>query len=67
MKITAKNIILMIHNKPAQTFQFVTILSLNQVNAFINSGSDTFTTEQVNDLLDYLLTIGNIHEPGVIS
>lgn len=53
-KLSLRNIILMVNNKPSEEYQFVKILSLSEVNRYIVNCQSVYTVEQVNDLVEYL-------------
>jgi hypothetical protein len=59
-KISTKNILLMMHNKPNHEFQYVKILSLDEINRFITNSTPIFSSQQVEEIVDYLTDIGNI-------
>lgn len=59
-KISLRNILLMIHNRPNKEFQHVKILSLKEINRYIANSPPIFSTKQVDEIVDYLRYIGNI-------
>ena len=52
-KISPKNIILMLHNKPHQEFQYVKILELSEINSYITGGQPIFSEDNLDDLVTY--------------
>ncbi len=53
-KISPKNIILLMNHKPAEEFQYVKILSLNEINRYITYGNAVFSNTEVDELVNYL-------------
>ena len=52
-KISPRNIILMIHNKPHQDFQYVNILTLPEIRNHITFGENKFSVDQVDQLVRF--------------
>ncbi|MDD4902332.1 MAG: nuclease-related domain-containing protein [Patescibacteria group bacterium] len=53
-KISPKNIILLMNHKPSEEFQYVKILSLNEINRHIIYGNKVFSNTEVDALVKYL-------------
>jgi hypothetical protein len=56
-KIPIKSLIVMINNKPAAEFQYVKVLTLNELLGYIKHFKPSLTTEGVQEIADYLLKI----------
>lgn len=53
-KISPKNIILLMNHKPIEEFQYVKILSIEEVNGYITYGSNIFSKTEIDSLVEYL-------------
>lgn len=56
-QIPIRNIIVMINEKPKEYFQYVKILSLNELNGYISHFESVFDEEEVKNLSDHLRMI----------
>jgi hypothetical protein len=56
-KIPVKNIIVLINSKPTEEFQYVKILSLNELVGYINYFKPIFSLNEVSQMADNLLKI----------
>ncbi|MGC9781291.1 MAG: NERD domain-containing protein [Candidatus Heimdallarchaeota archaeon] len=53
-KISVRNIILMISQKPKEEFQYVKVLSLNRIISYITYFEPIFSNEEVSDIISIL-------------
>ncbi|MCG3257860.1 MAG: NERD domain-containing protein [Candidatus Heimdallarchaeota archaeon] len=53
-KISVRNVLLMISAKPRKEFQFVKILSLNQINSYINYLDKTFSSKEISSISSFI-------------
>ncbi len=53
-KIPIKNVVVMINEKPKAEFQHVKVLSLNELNGYIQYFDQTFNGEEVKSIFEYL-------------
>jgi hypothetical protein len=56
-KISIKNLIVMINKKPQEEFQFVKVLTLNELLGYINYFKSTFSINETQRIADFLLQI----------
>lgn len=56
-KISIRNLIVLINNKPKEEFQYVKILTLNELLGYINYFKPTFSSFETQRIADYLLRI----------
>lgn len=56
-KIPIKNIIVFINNIPREQFQFIKILGLNELISYIKYFNSNFTTNEVENIGDYLINL----------
>jgi hypothetical protein len=56
-KIPIKNLIVLINHKPIEQFQYVQILTLNELVNFINHQEPCFSIYETQSIANYLLTI----------
>lgn len=53
-KIPIKNVVVMINEKPKAEFQHVKVLSLNEMNGYIQYFDQTFSDDEVKSIFEYL-------------
>jgi len=53
-KISPRNIILMIHSKPNEEFQYVKVLTINEVRRYITNSKIIFNEEQTFQLVEFI-------------
>lgn len=53
-KIPIKNVVVMINEKPMAEFQHVKVLSLNEMNGYIQYFDQTFSDDEVKSIFEYL-------------
>ena len=56
-KIPIRNIIVLINNKPKEEFQYVKILTLNELQSYIDFFKPFFSTEEINQIANQLLRL----------
>jgi hypothetical protein len=56
-KISIKNLIVMTNTKPHEDFQFVKVLSLNELPGYINYFKPTFSVNETQRIADFILRI----------
>lgn len=56
-KISIKNLIVMINTKPQEEFQFVKVLTLNELLGYINYFKPTFSPNETQRIADFILRI----------
>jgi hypothetical protein len=49
-KISPKNILLLMNNKPSEVFQFVQVVTLDEVRSYISKGPEIYSNEEVVQL-----------------
>ena len=54
MKISPRNIVCMINFKPMQQFQYVTVLTLQEITHYISRQKQEYTEEELEDIVIYL-------------
>ncbi|OQA56952.1 MAG: Nuclease-related domain protein [Candidatus Omnitrophica bacterium ADurb.Bin277] len=54
-KISPKQIVASVNSAPHAEFQYVKVLGIEKLNSYITYGKQEFTTEEVQDIVDYLL------------
>ncbi len=59
-KISIKNLIVMTNTKPQEEFQFVKILTLNELLGYINYFKPTFSINETQRITDFILEINKI-------
>lgn len=59
-KISIKNLIVMINTKPKEEFQYVKILTLNELLGYINYFKPTFSSIETQRIADFLLRINDL-------
>lgn len=57
IKIPIRNLIVLIHQKPTEEFQYVKILTLREVNNYIEYFNPIFSTREAEMIADFLLKI----------
>lgn len=58
-KITIRNLIVLINNKPRGEFQYVKMLTLNELLSYINYHQPVFSSEETKEIAEYLLRINS--------
>jgi hypothetical protein len=58
-KISIKNLIVFTNTKPKEEFQFVKILTLNELLGYINFFKSTFSSTETQRIADFLLSIND--------
>ena len=58
-EIPLRNIIAMIHHKPREKFQYVTIKKLKELNGYINHFKPLFDNSEIQSIADYLMDMKN--------
>lgn len=53
-KISPRNLLLFMNHKPPKEFQFVKILSINEIRSYITYGDVIFSEDEVETLTDYI-------------
>ena len=56
-KISIKNLIVMTNTKPQEEFQFVKVLTLNELLGYINYFKPTFSLNETQRITDFILRI----------
>jgi len=56
-KISIKNLIVMINTKPQEEFQYVKVLSLNELPGYLNYFKPTFSINETKRIADFILRI----------
>lgn len=54
-KVSPKQIVVSVNNAPHAEFQYVKVLGIEKLNSYITCGKQEFTTEEVQDIVGYLL------------
>ncbi|MBL7816739.1 MAG: NERD domain-containing protein [Saprospiraceae bacterium] len=62
-KIPMKNLIILMNTKPKEEFQFVKILTLNELVSYVQYFKPIFTAIETQKIADYLLNINNKEIP----
>lgn len=56
-KIAIKNLIVMTNKRPQEEFQYVKVLTLNELPGYINYFKPTFSLNETHRIADFLLSI----------
>jgi hypothetical protein len=54
-KISPKQIVASVNSTPHEEFQYVKVLGIEKLNSYITYGKQEFTTEEIQDIVGYLL------------
>lgn len=58
-KITIRNLIAMTHTKPKEEFQYVKILTVNELIGYVNYFKPIFTNDETQKIAEFLIDINN--------
>jgi hypothetical protein len=58
-KISTRNLIVLTYSKPKEEFEYVKILTLNELLGYIQYFKPTLSNNETQKITDYLLTINN--------
>jgi hypothetical protein len=58
-KIPIKNLIVLTNSKPKEEFQYVKVLTLNELLGYVQYFKPTFSNSEAQRITDYLININN--------
>lgn len=59
-KISPRNILLFMNHKPFEEFQFVKLLSINEIRSYVTYGNVIFSEDEIKTLAEYINRINEV-------